>query len=366
MNIAILNFHRLGGSGIVAYEIGKAMAEKKNYHIHFVGLQHPFRYQENFNEKIHYHKVSIKEYPVFDFQPYTLALASQLVDLIERMNIDIIHSHYAIPHAIAAILAKQISKKKIKCITTLHGTDITIVGSHSSMIHITKYAIERSDKITVVSNYLKEKTEKVFQINPNKIQTIYNFVNPNYYKMKENKKLENPIIFFHSSNLRAVKNPLETIKIFDQIQNQTSKKCFLWILGEGPLEHQMFTLCKKLNIEEKVKFLGIQVNPAHFLKQASFFLSTSQDESFGLAALEAMACGIPVISTQVGGVCEVVIEGEGGHLFEVGNINKATEIALRLINNPKEWEILSKKAYHSARKRFAMKKIIAQYDALYQ
>ncbi len=366
MNIAILNFHRLGGSGIVAYEIGKAMAEKKNYHVHFVGLQHPFRYQENFNEKIHYHKISIKEYPVFDFQPYTLALASQLAELVERMNIHVIHSHYAIPHAIAAILAKQISKKKVKCITTLHGTDITIVGSHSSMIHITKYAIENSDKITVVSNYLKEKTEKFFQINPNKIQTIYNFVNPNYYKMKENKKLENPIIFFHSSNLRVVKNPLETIKIFDQIQKKTSKKCFLWVVGEGPLEHRMLTLCKKLNIEDKVKFLGIQVNPAHFLKKASFFLSTSQDESFGLAALEAMACGVPVISTRVGGVSEVVIEGKDGYLFEPKDISKATEIALSLINNPKKWEVLSKNAYDSARKRFAMNEIIEQYNSLYQ
>ena len=178
MNIAILNYHRVGGSGVVAYEIGRAMAEERGHRVHFIGLEPPFRLQDNFFDSVIFHKVDLQEYPVFDYQPYALALASQLSEIIQKYDIDVIHSHYALPHAISALLAKEISGKKVKLVTTLHGTDITIVGAHPSMMNITRYAIEKSDAVTAVSNSLKKDTEDRLGIKPGKIQTIYNFINP--------------------------------------------------------------------------------------------------------------------------------------------------------------------------------------------
>ena len=375
MNIVILSFHKLGGSGIVAYDIGQAMAIERGHEVHFMGLQPPFRFhQSEFSNKIYYHKVHLKEYPVFDFQPYALALASQLSELIIRFNIDIIHSHYAIPHAICAILAKNISRKNVKCITTLHGTDITILGSHPSMLNITRYAIEQSDVVTAVSENLKIQTFKSLNIKMD-IKVIYNFINPQLFELKSNflakPILDDRYVILHSSNLRQAKNPLNVIRIFKSILdlNHTQrlhKKLELWIIGEGPLECEMATLSEQLGIQNQVKFLGIQNSIYPFTEKACLFLLPSSLEAFGLAALEAMYCGIPAITSDVGGLPEVITHGETGFLCAQDDIHAASKYAMEILSNPhKHWE-MAKKSHDKALNFFNRTKILNAYENLYQ
>ncbi len=369
MNIAILNYHRIGGSGIVAYEIGRAMAEERGHNVHFIGLEPPFRLRNSFSEKIRFHRVCINNYPVFDYQPYSLALASQVSELIDRFKIDVIHSHYALPHAISAHLAREISGRDVKCITTLHGTDITIVGSHPSMKNITNYAINKSDAVTAVSDFLKRETESQFSVLPGHIRTIYNFVNPDIFNPDVEKVccLDNSgkYIIVHVSNLRPVKAPLDVIKIFNGLKKRVKRDCELWIIGEGPLQSEMITLAEEYGIEKSVRFMGICNDVASFLASSDLMILPSLHESFGLAALEAMACGVPVAASRAGGLPEVIDDGGNGILFEVGNIDEAVDKASVLLNDEDNYSRVRMNVLKTAAEKFSMDKIIKQYEELY-
>ena len=369
MNIAILNYHRIGGSGIVAYEIGRGMVEEKGHRVHFIGLEPPFRLRDNFIDRLTFHKVSLKEYPVFDYQPYALALASQLSEIILNHDIHIIHSHYALPHAISALLARDVSGKKVKCVTTLHGTDITIVGSHPSMMNITRHAIEKSDVVTAVSNSLKLETEEKLGVKKGKIKTVYNFVNTSFFNPGL-KKIQFPqckgkVMILHVSNLRPVKAPLDVIRIFHGISENVNLDLRLCIFGEGPMQSKMKELTSRLNIEDKVNFLGIFNNLGSLIASSKLMLLPSLTESFGLAALEAMACGVPVIASNVGGLPEVIQDGVNSCLFELGNLEEAVEKSVSLLKNDKQYQQMSLNAVETATHRFSRTKIINEYEKLY-
>lgn len=375
MNIAILCYHKIGGSGIVAYEIGRAMAEDKGHTVHFMGLEPPFRLKEDDSDNMRFHRVNVKEYPVFDFQPYSLALASQLSTLIKRACIDVIHSHYALPHAVSALLARDISgKKKLKCVTTLHGTDITVVGAHPSMMDITRYAIEKSDVVTAVSNSLVRDSETKLGITPGKIKTVYNFINPKFFNpsMRPPDCLERrgKVALLHISNLRAVKRPLDVITIFFKIFEAMGGTCNgmplqLHVVGEGPLQYEMINLAEKLGIEDHVKFLGVRGDIGRVIACSNLMLLPSREESFGLVALESMACGIPVVASSVGGLPEVIEDGRSGLLFPVGDTDAAAEKAVKLLSDRPLYDSMKKEAQKTAMEKFDMNKIVDQYEALY-
>ncbi|MGE5342088.1 MAG: N-acetyl-alpha-D-glucosaminyl L-malate synthase BshA [Candidatus Omnitrophota bacterium] len=373
MNIAILCYHRIGGSGIVAYEIGRAMAEDKGYNVHFMGLEPPFRLRENTSNKMQFHKVHLKEYPVFDYQPYELALASQLSVLIKHYAIDVIHSHYALPHAISALLAREISGKPVKLVATLHGTDITVVGAHPGMMDITCYAIEKSDVVTAVSNSLKEETERKLCVTPGRIQVAYNFVNPAFFNaglrnaaLRGEAQHDNKFIITHISNLRPVKRPVEVIKIFHEIYREMGDKVELRIVGEGPLQFDMMRLVEELGIENQVTFLGIRSDIGPIIASSDLFLLPSEQESFGLAALEAMACGVPVVASRVGGLPEVIDDGKSGFLFPLGHIEEAAAKAVSVLKDADLYQAIRFEGINVAFDKFNMNKIVDQYEALYK
>jgi N-acetyl-alpha-D-glucosaminyl L-malate synthase BshA len=376
LKIAILNYHKIGGSGIVAYEIGRAMAEERGHEVHFVGLEPPFRLKENINKNIHFHKIWVHEYPVFNYPPYTLALISQLAELIKLYNIEVIHGHYALPHAVAAIMAREISKMDVTVVTTLHGTDITIVGAHPAMKMITCYAIEKSDVVTAVSLYLKKETERIFNVCAGKIHCVYNFINPCVFnpeksvlesrsKKRSPHNSENKIIM-HISNLRPVKRPLCVIQIFHKILTKTNMQMELWIIGEGPLKTQMMLLVEELSIQDKVKFLGVRHPVCPLISQADLMLLPSITESFGMAALEAMACGVPVVATKAGGLPEVIEDGVSGLLFDLDDIDGAVDRSIRLLTDKAFNKKIKEQGFKVALEKFNYKKIITEYERLYQ
>ncbi|NOY23990.1 MAG: N-acetyl-alpha-D-glucosaminyl L-malate synthase BshA [Acidobacteria bacterium] len=370
MKIAILNYHRMGGSGIVAYEIGRAMAEKMGHMIHFVGLEPPFRLGTQYSDRIKFHKVWLKDYPVFNYPPYTLALASQLSELIVKCNIDLIHSHYALPHAVAALLARDISGHDVKCVTTLHGTDITVVGAHPAMKNITCHALKKCDAVTAVSNYLRKETEDIFGIPEGKIQTIYNFLNPDFFnpglEKRDQLNPKNDFICLHISNLRKVKRPLDVIRIFHGLSVRPPRTLKLWILGEGPMQSEMMNLAATLGIEEQVEFMGIRTNIGPIIASANLLIMPSMEESFGLSALEAMACGVPVLAAHAGGLPEVVKDGQTGFLFPTGDVRAAVERGLQLIQNPNLLNAMREMAAKHAVETFNMDAIVHQYNRLYE
>lgn len=371
MNIVILCYHRIGGSGVVAYEIGRAMAEDKGHTVHFMGLEPPFRLKEDRSNKMRFHKVHVKEYPVFDFQPYSLALASQLSTIIKRCCIDVIHSHYALPHAVSALLARDISgKQNLKCVTTLHGTDITVVGAHPSMTDITCYAIEKSDVVTAVSNDLAQESERKLCSSIGRIQTVYNFINPQFFNPGLRSQdiragADGKFIIMHVSNLRAVKRPMDVIRIFHGIHCAMGDQVELHIVGEGPMQYDMEKLVEELGLQEHVRFLGVRKDIGKLIASSDLILLPSQNESFGLAALEGMACGVPVIASRVGGLPEVIEEGRSGFLFTVGHTEDASEKAVRLLRDKELYKSVSSEALKDATEKFGMEKIVDQYEQLY-
>ncbi|MDQ1352941.1 MAG: N-acetyl-alpha-D-glucosaminyl L-malate synthase BshA [Acidobacteriota bacterium] len=373
MNIVILCYHRIGGSGVVAYEIGRAMAEERGHNVHFMGLEPPFRLKEDDSSNMKFHKVQVKEYPVFDYQPYDLALASQLSIIIKRFCIDVIHSHYALPHAVSALLARDISgKKNVRCVTTLHGTDITVVGAHPGMMDITRYAIEKSDVATAVSSSLVRDSERVLGITPGKIVPVYNFINPRFFnpslKPIDCDNGKNKIVILHLSNLRSVKRPLDVIKIFHGIHKamQGRQPVELRVVGEGPLQYEMMAEVEKLGLESHVQFLGVRSNIGGVMACCQLLLLPSQQESFGLAALEAMACGVPVVASRVGGLPEVIEDGRSGVLFTVGNTDEAAEKAVKLLKDRELYDSVRQAGIETALEKFSMDKIVDQYEALYK
>ncbi len=368
MKIGIVCYPTFGGSGVVATELGIALA-KKGHKVHFITYSQPTRL-DFFNENLFYHEVDIRTYPLFQYPPYELALASTLVNVIQYENLDLLHVHYAIPHASAAYMAKQILRTngtEIPVITTLHGTDITLVGKDASYEPVVTFSINESDGVTAVSNDLKEDTYKHFKIVKN-IEVIPNFIDLERFKKQKKDHFKTAIcpdgekLVVHTSNFRKVKRVEDVVKIFRNIRNKTKAK--LLLVGDGPERNNIENLSRDLEICDDVRFLGKLEAVEEVLSVADLFLMPSEKESFGLAALEAMACQVPVISTNTGGLPELMIDGQTGYMSDVGDIENMSVNALKILSNE---NLPSFKAGALARaKEFDVHNILHLYEDYYQ
>jgi len=368
MNIAIVCYPTFGGSGVLATELGKALADK-GHNIHFITYQQPVRLG-GFHANIFYHEVRVPTYPLFDFPPYETALASTMVDVIINNQVELLHVHYAIPHASAAYMAKQIlakQGKKIPVITTLHGTDITLVGRDTTYRPVVTFSMEESDILTAVSRNLREETYRNFDIHKD-IEVIYNFVDVKRFNKKPVdafRKLVAPNgekIIVHASNFRKVKRVEDVVNTFLLINAQIPSK--LLLLGDGPERHAAESICRDCVAVNNIKFLGKQEQMEDILPLADLFLLTSEYESFGLAALEAMAAEVPVISTNAGGLPEINIHGVTGYMSNVGDIQDMCDKAMMILRDPETLQHFKKNALEQAR-RFDIQNIVPQYEKLY-
>lgn len=366
MKIGITCYPTYGGSGVVATELGKALAERGHF-VHFISYAMPMRL-EGFRDNIIYHEVEMTNYPLFDFPLYTLALASKMVEVAKYETLDLFHCHYAIPHATSAYLAKQMLDRPIKVITTLHGTDITLVGLEPSFLPVMKHSIEQSDGVTAVSRFLKEKTLTNYSILKD-IEVIPNFIDTNRFRRIEAKQVRlrcaphNEKIIVHTSNFRAVKRVQDVIRIFHEIQKKIPAR--LLLIGDGPDRSQCELLCRELGVQDLVKFLGKQTEIVDVLSASDLFLMPSQSESFGLSALEAMGCEVPVVSSSAGGLPELVVHGETGFIAEIGDIDRMARYAIELLTNPSRHAHFAKAARARALE-FASTKIVTHYEQYYE
>ena len=369
MKIAIVCYPTFGGSGVVATELGIALAEH-GHEIHFITYKQPVRLQLLHNN-VHYHEVSVPSYPLFHYQPYELALSSKLVNMAKLHEIEIVHVHYAIPHAYAGYMAKQMLAQEgifIPMVTTLHGTDITLVGSHPFYKPAVTFSINNSDAVTSVSQSLKDDTLRLFNIKK-EIEVVPNFIDTKKYENlysdceRELIASKNEKIITHISNIRKVKRVDDVIEIFDRIQKKIPAK--LVIVGDGPEKESLENLCKKKGIDEKVLFVGNSHEVDKILCFSDLFILPSEHESFGLVALEAMVCGVPVISSNAGGLPEVNIHGESGYLSNVGNVDEMAENALKILENNGTHQLFKRKAKENAQ-RFETKLIVPLYEEIYK
>jgi N-acetyl-alpha-D-glucosaminyl L-malate synthase BshA len=368
MRIGIVCYPTFGGSGVLATELGKALADK-NHQVHFITYQQPVRLSE-FNANIFYHEVRVPTYPLFDYPPYETALASTMVDVIANNNLDLLHVHYAIPHASAAYMAKQILRKQgknIPVITTLHGTDITLVGKDKTYAPVVTFSINESDAITAVSNNLRDETFRSFKIEK-EIEVIHNFVDVQRFQKKPIDAFRRVIapggerIILHASNFRKVKRVLDVVKIFAIVNAAIPTK--LLFVGDGPERPVAESLARELGVASDIRFVGKQEQMEEILAVGDLFLLTSDYESFGLAALEAMAAGVPVISTNAGGLPEINIEGETGYLSNVGNVDEMAKHAMHILKDDVTLQQFKQRAGDHA-KLFDIHHIVPKYERLY-
>ena len=369
MRIGIVCYPTYGGSGVVATELGLALAAK-GHQIHFITYKRPVRLT-HFQENVFFHEVNTEEYPLFDYTPYDTTLTSKLVDVVKYEKLDLLHVHYAIPHATVAYLAKQILAAEgifIPVVTTLHGTDITLVGSDRSFAPVVAFSINQSDGVTAVSKQLKQQTCEQLQIKKD-IEVIYNFIDFSRFSRLNKEHFRKAIapegekILVHTSNFRKVKRIEDVVLTFDIVHQKIPSK--LLLVGDGPERPRLERMCREMGLFEHVRFLGKQDAIEEILAVSDLFLIPSANESFGLAALEAMACQVPVISSNAGGLPEVNIHGVTGFLADVGDINSMAKSALMLLENE---DVLSKfriNAYEQA-KRFDISVILPQYEAYYE
>lgn len=369
MKIGIVCYPTFGGSGVVATELGKGLASK-GHQVHFITYNKPARL-DFFSENLFYHEVAISQYPLFDFPPYESALASKLVDVVRFEKLDILHVHYAIPHASAAYLAKQILKSygiNIPVITTLHGTDITLVGRDKSFKPVVTFSINESDGVTTVSESLKQQTKEYFDIQ-REIKVIPNFIDPDRFVNKKREHFKKAIapgnerILVHTSNFRKVKNTEDVVRIFHRVMQEVPSK--LLMVGDGPERSNAEELARQLGIANSVRFLGKQDAIEEILSVSDLFLMPSSSESFGLAALEAMACRVPVVSSNIGGLPELNVHGETGFLSDVGNIEEMAQHAIYILEDCDRLEKFKQAAYDHA-KNFEINQILPLYEAYYQ
>lgn len=369
MRIGIVLYPTFGGSGVVGTELGKALAAK-GHQVHFITYSQPVRLG-SFRENIFYHEVAVSDYPLFEFQPYETELTSKMVDVVKYEKLDLLHVHYAIPHASAAYMAKQILHSQgieIPFITTLHGTDITLVGRDPSFEPVITFCINASDAVTAVSESLKQSTYDHFATT-REIHVIPNFVVPNNEKsetpsaFRSNYAQEGEKILCHISNFRKVKRVEDVVEIFYRVQQQIPSKLIL--AGDGPERYAVERLVRDLQLQEHVLFLGKVRDTAHVLETADLFLLPSETESFGLAALEAMAVGVPVISSNTGGIPEVNIHDVTGYLSDVGDVEEMANNALTLLKDENKLESFKKNALIRSR-YFDMKVILPIYEELYE
>jgi L-malate glycosyltransferase len=368
MNIGIVCYPTYGGSGVVATELGKALAQR-GHTIHFITYNRPIRL-DLFSENIFYHEVRTKDYPLFDFIPYESALASMMVDVARYHSLDLFHVHYAVPHASVAYLAKQILRDydlQIPVVTTLHGTDITLVGKNQAYEPVVSFSIDQSDGVTAVSNYLKQATYDNFPIKTD-IQVIYNFVNLKRFQRYNKDHFRQMIahkgekLVIHTSNFRKVKRVGDVMKTFAKVREAMPAR--LLMVGDGPERRTAEEMCREAGFCEDVSFLGSQNSVEEIYSIGDLFLLPSESESFGLAALEAMACGVPVISSNAGGLPELVIDGETGFTAPVGDVDLMGERAITILGSQETWQAFSQRALAHAQ-TFGLDKIVPAYEEYY-
>jgi L-malate glycosyltransferase len=369
MNIGIVGYPTYGGSGVVATELGKGLA-RRGHNVHFMSYARPQRL-DAFDTHITFHEVSVNAYPLFEFPPYDLALASHMVNLIEHEKLDLLHVHYAIPHTTSAFLAKQILGERgahVPIITTLHGTDITIVGSDPSYLPVVNFSINQSDGVTAVSGYLRDETYRLFDIHKD-IEVVPNFVDLDRFKRNDKDHFRRAIvhdgekIITHVSNFRKVKRVPDIVDAFALIR-KSGVEAKLLLLGDGPERQAVEAKCRELGVCKDTRFLGKQENVEEILSVSDLFMLPSGSETFGLAALEAMSCGVPVISSDVGGLPELNRDGVTGYVCKLGDFESMADRAIALLTD----DVLHDKMAKAARLRaedFAQDAIIAQYEAYY-
>ncbi|HUS11082.1 MAG TPA: N-acetyl-alpha-D-glucosaminyl L-malate synthase BshA [Pyrinomonadaceae bacterium] len=369
MNIGITVYPTYGGSGIVGSELGKELAER-GHTVHFISSALPTRLTQ-LNERVRFHEVEMMSYPLFEHQPYTLALATKMAKVAESENLDLLHVHYAIPHSISAILARESLKPKryLPVITTLHGTDITLVGADRSYLPITRYGIVQSDGVTAISHYLKEATKEIFQFSD--IEVIPNFICQHDYARHPVEELRASLarkdqpLLVHVSNFRPVKRPVDCVEILSRVV-KSGIDTKLVMVGDGSERTNVEHRARCLGVFDKCVFVGKQPNIVDYLSAADVLLLPSDQESFGLAALEAMACEVPVIASRVGGIPEVVTDGETGFLSEVGDVEKMAQDAARLLNDERLRREMGKRARESAVTRYRTDIVIPKYIEFYE
>jgi L-malate glycosyltransferase len=368
MKIAMVCYPTHGGSGVLATELGVCLAQR-GHQVHFISYSAPFRLR-GFQENVFYHEVDVSAYPLFKFPPYDLSLATKIMEVHREYRIDIVHAHYAIPHAISAYLARQMLRGDgPKIVTTLHGTDITLVGKDKSFYEVVKFGLKESDGITAVSQYLARRTVEEFNISCN-IRVIHNFVDTARFSGRpENcsKKFFAPNgekLLMHTSNFRPVKRLTDTIRILAKVRESMPAK--LLLAGEGPDRQESHDLSIKLGVHDYVVYLGTQDYIENLLGCADLFLLPSSEESFGLAALEAMSCGTPVVATNIGGLPEVVDDGRDGYLRPVGDTDAMAAAAVELLSDPIKMAQFKLHAREKAQKEFDVHKIIPAYESYYQ
>ncbi|CAN5505793.1 N-acetyl-alpha-D-glucosaminyl L-malate synthase BshA [soil metagenome] len=370
MKIGITCYPTYGGSGAVATELGIELA-RRGHEIHFISYAQPFRLP-HFLERVYFHEVDVGRYPLFEYPPYSLALAAMMHEVAIREELELLHVHYAIPHATSAWIAKQMlgDAHPIRIITTLHGTDITLVGQERSFWAITRFSIARSDGITAVSEYLKCETVRHFEVPESDIEVIPNFIDPVRYD-RDSYPCRKPLLLkrdeklvMHISNFRPVKRVRDVVRIFAQIQRSVPAR--LVFVGDGPERLNAADEARQLGVEDAILFLGKQDSVAELLACADLFLLPSASESFGLSALEAMASGVPVIATSVGGLLEVVEDGVTGMLAPVGATEQMGEAGVALLRDPERWREMSRAARAQAIERFGVSAIVSHYERYYE
>lgn len=368
LKIGITCYPTVGGSGVVATELGKLLAER-GHEIHFITSSVPFRLNKMY-PNIYYHQVEVNQYSVFQHAPYDIALANKMAVVARREKLDILHVHYAVPHAVCAILAKQMADTDLKIVTTLHGTDITVLGYDPSLTEAIRFGIEQSDHVTAVSHALVDQTYSL--IKPDKdIETVYNFIDERVYRKVNSEHLKRDYgilphekVIIHVSNFRAVKRVEDVVQTFSRIVEHIPSK--LLLVGDGPEMTVICQLVKELGLKDKVLFLGKQDSLEELYSLSDLMLLLSQKESFGLVALEAMACGVPCIGTDVGGIPEVIEDGVNGYVCPLGDVETISEKAVSLLNSHDLYKQYSENALETARTKFHWSKIVGQYEQIYR
>lgn len=368
LKIGITCYPTVGGSGVIATELGKMLAER-GHEIHFITSSMPFRLNKIY-PTVFFHEVEVNNYSVFQYPPYDIALASKMAEVIKEEKLDVLHVHYAIPHAVCAVLARAMSGQQVGIVTTLHGTDISVLGQDSTLAPAIKYGIDQSDIVTAVSHALKQQTYDLIDTTKD-IETIYNFVDEREYKQMDSCDLkaqfgisEDERVIIHVSNFRKIKNLPHIIESFMKIRQQIPSK--LLLVGDGPERHHIYELVKASNYANDVIFLGKQENLAELYTISDLKLLLSSTESFGLVLLEAMACGVPGIGTNVGGIPEVIRHGVDGYVVPLGDVDLVAQYAIELLSDEDKLQSFREEAMKSVKERFHSTQIVEQYENLYE
>ena len=370
MKIGITCYPTYGGSGAVATELGLELAQR-GHEVHFISYAQPFRL-DHFRERVFFHEVEMEDYPLFEHPPYSLALAVALHDTARKHELDLVHVHYAIPHATSAWIAHEMlgEERDLKIVTTLHGTDITLVGLHPSFHAITRFSILRSHGLTAVSKFLKRETVRDFTVPEERVEVIPNFIDIAVYRPglvpshRATLAPEGEKIVMHISNFRAVKRAEDVVSVFAKLTAKQPSR--LVLVGDGPERPRVLMRAEELGVRDRVMFLGKHTSVHEVLSCADLFLLPSASESFGLVALEAMACGAPVVASNVGGLPEVIEHGTSGYMFDVGDIDAMAEAGLRILGDDEHWRSLSEAGRALAEERFSSERVVPQYERYYE